>query len=565
MAAAHFKYWPDGVPHEISVPPLRIHDNLTRTAQRVPAAVAISYYGTEITYSQLAEDVDRLAGYLSQKLGVAPGDRVPLIMQNCPQFVVAYYGILRADAIVVPINPMLRAAELGRIAAELEARVAICGLPQHAAVAELIGRNVLENAIVAHYGDALPEGGAPPGLRLPAEVTIHGSAEVEGPGHHAWRKVIAARLSPVPSAADANDLAVIVYTSGSTGESRGCMHRHRTVQANIHAYAHWAPMDETSAILGALPFFHVTGMQVVMNGAILSGARNVIMTRWDADAALELTERQQITHWRLITTMMIDLLSRPGFVRERLRSVRWIGGGGAAMPEALARRLEETTGLAYVEGYGLSETMAATHINPPDRPKRQCLGIPFIGVDSRIIDPETGRELATGEVGEIVICGPQVFAGYWRKPGLTEAAFTTIEGKRYFRSGDLGYVDEEGYYFLVDRLKRMINAAGLKIWPAEIEALLHAHPAVNQACVVAVPDPRRGETAKAIIVSKGGAETAGAAEITAWLASRLAAYKVPTQYAFAECLPLLASGKVDWRQVQEDERRAASAEKAQSE
>jgi fatty-acyl-CoA synthase len=231
----------------------------------------------------------------------------------------------------------------------------------------------------------------------------------------------------------------------------------------------------------------------------------------------------------------------------------------------LARRLEETTGLAYVEGYGLSETMAATHINPPDRPKRQCLGIPFIGVDSRIIDPETGRELATGEVGEIVICGPQVFAGYWRKPGLTEAAFVTIEGKRYFRSGDLGYVDEDGYYFLVDRLKRMINAAGLKIWPAEIEALLHAHPAVSQACVIAVPDPRRGETAKAIIVSKAGTEPAGAGEIKAWLASRLAAYKVPTQYAFAERLPQLASGKVDWRQVQEDERRAASAEKAQSE
>jgi fatty-acyl-CoA synthase len=208
--------------------------------------------------------------------------------------------------------------------------------------------------------------------------------------------------------------------------------------------------------------------------------------------------------------------------------------------------------------------MAATHANPTHRPKRQCLGIPFMGVESLVIDPVTGAELAQGEVGEIVVAGPQVFLGYWRKPELTEAAFLKIDGKRYLRTGDLGYVDEEGYFFLVDRLKRMINAAGLKIWPAEIEALLHAHPAVGQACVVAVPDPRRGETAKAIIVRKAGAEAVGADDIKAWLADRVAAYKVPTQYAFADALPLLASGKVDWRSVQDHERSAATTGKAPS-
>ena len=257
--------------------------------------------------------------------------------------------------------------------------------------------------------------------------------------------------------------------------------------------------------------------------------------------------------------MMIDLMSRPAFRRESIRSVRRIGGGGAAMPEALARRLHEETGLADVEGYGLSETMAASHLNPPDRPKRQCLGIPYIGVESRVVDPETGRKVPQGQVGEIVIAGPQVFAGYWRKPDLTAAAFMTLDGKRYLRSGDLGFVDEEGYYFLVDRLKRMINAAGFKVWPAEIEALLHAHPAVKQACVIAVPDPRRGETAKAIIVPKAGIGIALDADgIKTWLGERLAAYKVPAHYAFVDELPVLASGKVDWRRVQEEERQVMS-------
>jgi fatty-acyl-CoA synthase len=376
---------------------------------------------------------------------------------------------------------------------------------------------------------------------------------------HDWSTALAADLRPSPSLVDADDLAVIAYTSGSTGESRGCMHTHRTVQANVQAYAYWSPMDEHCVNLGALPFFHVTGMQTVLNATINAGAINVVMTRWDAGTALALTGRERITHLRLITTMMIDLMSRPDFQRDSIRSVRRIGGGGAAMPEALARRLHEETGLAYVEGYGLSETMAATHLNPPDRPKRQCLGIPFIGVESHVVDPETGREVPQGEIGEIVIAGPQVFMGYWRKPELTAATFMTLDGKRYLRSGDLGFVDEEGYFFLVDRLKRMINAAGFKVWPAEIEALLHAHPAVAQACVVAVPDPRRGETAKAVIVRKAGNGTElEAGDIKAWLGERLAAYKVPAHYAFADELPVLASGKVDWRRVQEEERQAMS-------
>lgn len=553
MDERHFAFWPEGVPRQIEVPPDPIDANLARTASRVPEAVAISYYGTRITYRELHDDVLSLSGYLQQSLGIARGDRVPLVMQNSPHFVIAYYAILRADAVVVPLSPMLKGDDLARILGELDARVVIAGREQIETVAGLVAEARIEQAVIANYADRIEPATVPKGLRLPAVVDPV-SPPTLVPGMYDMCAALAASLTPLPSLAQPDDLAVIPYTSGSTGESRGCMHTHGTVQSNIHAYAQWNPMDETTVVLGVLPFFHVTGMQAVMNACILTGACNTILTRWDADATLLLTEREKISQWRLITTMLIDLLSRPGFTSERLRSVKRIGGGGASMPEALAKRLYEVTGLEYVEGYGLSETMAATHINPFHRAKRQCLGMPFIGVESLVIDPETGAEMPQGEVGEIVIEGPQVFKGYWRKPELTATAFIEIGGKCYFRSGDLGYADADGYYFLVDRVKRMVNASGFKIWPAEIEALLHAHPAVSEACVVAIPDPRRGETAKAVIVPKAG-QAVDLAEVRSWLATRLAAYKVPTDYALVAELPRLASGKVDWRRVQDAERR----------
>lgn len=228
------------------------------------------------------------------------------------------------------------------------------------------------------------------------------------------------------------------------------------------------------------------------------------------------------------------------------------------MPQAVAQRLRELCGVTYIEGYGLSETMAPTHINPEDRPKSQCLGIPIFDTDSRIVDHETLAELPPGEAGEIVTHGPQVFEGYWNNPQESGKAFVTIDGKRFLRTGDLGRMDEDGYFFFVDRLKRMINAAGFKVWPAEVEAQLHAHPAVQEAVVVGTPDERRGESVKAIIVPKP--ETRGrvsAEEIIEWARQNMAAYKVPRVIEFAESLPKSATGKVMWRVLQEREYRAA--------
>lgn len=224
------------------------------------------------------------------------------------------------------------------------------------------------------------------------------------------------------------------------------------------------------------------------------------------------------------------------------------------MPEAVGERLQTLTGLEYLEGYGLSETMAPTHINPPSRPKRQCAGIPIFDVDSRIIDPDTLAERGPNESGEIVTHGPQVFLGYWNNPQATAEAFIEIEGKRFLRTGDIGYYDEDGYFFITDRLKRMINASGYKIWPAEIEAMMYSHPDILEACVIAARDTRRGETAKAVVVLRP--ERRGKVrpeDIVAWCRERMAAYKSPRIIEFVEELPRSATGKIMWRELQEKE------------
>jgi len=267
-----------------------------------------------------------------------------------------------------------------------------------------------------------------------------------------------------------------------------------------------------------------------------------------------------VTHWTCIPTMVIDLFGSPNYKRFDLTTLRYMSGGGAAMPQAVAQRLQEEFGITFAEGYGLTETAAPSHANPPERAKLQCLGIPIFGVDSRIVDPLTLQELPPGEVGEIVTHGPMVFKGYWRHPKATEAAFVELPGgppgRRYFRTGDLGRMDDEGYFFITDRLKRMINASGFKVWPAEVEAMLYKHPAVQEACIIAARDAYRGETVKAVIVLRAEAQGKTSGEdIMAWARDHMAAYKVPRLVEFVDALPKSGSGKVMWRLLQDREAR----------
>ena len=540
MFTRHFPHWPPGQPKTLELPRETVYANLVASAARLPQRAAIDYYGGRLAYGQLRQEVDALAGFLQQRLGVARGDRVLLYAQNCPQYVIAYYAILRADAVVVPVNPMNRTEELRHYVEDSDAQVAIAGQDVLREIAPLGLRHLLP--IV--YSDYL---GAANELPVPDFV--------RAPGPHAWSQAIAAGLTPGPHLAGPEDLAVMPYTSGTTGKPKGCMHTHTSVQATTVAYLYWRGAQDESVVLSALPMFHVTGMQAGMNAPIHTAATLVVLSRWDRDCAGLQIQRARVTNWSAITTMLVDFLSNPNLSRYDLSSLKVLGGGGAAMPEALAKRLEEVIGLPFVEGYGLSETMAPSHINPPHRPKRQCGGIPFYNTDARVVDVESLKELPPNQVGEIIVDGPQVFQGYWKQPEASAQAFIQHDGKRFFRTGDLGYYDEEGYFFITDRLKRMINCSGYKVWPAEVEAMLYAHPAIQEACVIGSRDAYRGETVKALVVLRDKFKNVSSKEIIDWAREKMAAFKVPRVVEFVDELPKTATGKILWRKLQEEEYR----------
>lgn len=544
----HYAVWPRELPKSMALPRTSVFTNLDISARRFPDRTAIIFYDAPMTYGRLFQEVEAMAGYL-QAQGLVKGDRVLLYMQNSPQYVIAYYAILRADAVVIPVNPMNRAAELEHYVADTGANVCLAGQELVGHIAPLLETTDLNHIVVASYNTYInPD----TDLDLPDEVAAPAWSK-EMAGVVSWEQALAADQTPSAHTAGPDDLAVIPYSSGTTGAPKGCMHTHRSVMATAVHRAFWNLSTANTVQLATLPFFHVTGMTGSMNSPIYSGSTTVIMTRWDRTTAARLIERYRVTGWTNIVTMAVDFLSNPDIAKYDLTSLNTIGGGGAAMPESVANKLKAMTGLDYIEGYGLSETMAATHINPSNRPKPQCLGIPVFDVDSRIIDLETLEEKGPGEVGEIVTNGPQVTQGYWNRPMETEAAFVKLDGKPFFRTGDLAYYDDEGYFFMVDRVKRMINASGYKVWPSEVEGLMYRHPAIHEVCIISSPHPKRGETVKACIVLTPEAEGTTEADIASWCKEHMAVYKVPEIVQFVDELPKSPTGKLMWRALQEEE------------
>ena len=557
----HHRFWPARLPHAITVPETSLWDNLETSARRYPHKTALVFLGTQLSYAEVRHKAERLAAYL-QSLGVQKGDRVVLDMQNCPQLIIAHFAILRANAVVVPVNPMNRAEELKHYITDPDARVAITTgdlAPEIAkANQDVPADQRLKHLIVTQFTDAFDAQVS--GDDAPAEgwrdwlFTRHALPLLDGGQTHAWTDAVACTAELGPLLVGKEDLAVLPYTSGTTGLPKGCMHPHRSLMHNAISSALWGNGSHEVVSLLVVPMFHITGMVSVMHSGIYMGATFVIMPRWDRELAGRLISKWGVTHWTNIPTMVIDLLGSPNFDKFNLKSLVQIGGGGAAMPQAVAQRLWELYGLRYAEGYGLTETAAPSHSNPPDSPKQQCLGIPFMSTDARVVNPDTLQEVPQGESGEIVMHGPEVFNGYWKRPDATEAAFFELDGKRFFRSGDLGRVDEDGYFFMTDRLKRMINAAGFKVWPAEVEALMFKHPAIQEACIISSRDSYRGETVKAVVVLRASHKgQVSEADIIAWCRDNMAVYKAPTQVQFVDTLPKSGSGKVMWRMLQEAE------------
>jgi fatty-acyl-CoA synthase len=558
---AHYAFWPKRLPHQLTAPQTSLWMNLQISALRYPQKVALVFMGRIWTYSQLQLEAEKIASAL-RKMGVQKGDRVVLDMQNCPQLVIAHFAILRLDAVVVPVNPMNRMEELKHYILDPDTKVAVTTAdlaPELAAASNALEKNQqLQHLLVTQFTDAFDA------MNIGSEElpeswsvwlkTVHVLPVLEDGQVHAWSSALQGEVSLGPVTAQSEDLAVLPYTSGTTGLPKGCMHTHGTIMHNAMSSGLWANGTPENKCLCVVPMFHITGMVSVMHATIFMGATLILMPRWDRDLAGRLISKWKVTHWTNIPTMVIDLLGSANMAQFDLSSLQNIGGGGAAMPEAVAQRLLDQFGLRYIEGYGLTETAAPSHTNPPDAPKKQCLGIPFMSVDARVVDPETLKELPQGESGEIVMSGPQIFKGYWKRPEATASAFFQRDGKSFFRSGDMGRIDEEGYFFMTDRLKRMINASGFKVWPAEVEALMFKHPAIQEACIISTKDAYRGESVKAVVVLRSSHKgQVSEQDIIDWCRDTMAVYKVPRVVEFIEILPKSGSGKVMWRALQEAE------------
>ncbi|HYP85827.1 long-chain-fatty-acid--CoA ligase [Variovorax sp.] len=546
LAADHAR---QGLPRQIHIPETSIFYNLEASARRFPAKTAIQFFGGATSYGALLRDVEHLAGWL-QAQGVRRGDRVAVFSQNCPQFIAAYFAILRADAVFVPVNAMLLQDELRHILADSGARVAFVAQELLPVAAPLLQEGLLRHVVVHAYGDAL--GADDEGMNIPDWVRTPSAAQPLPKGAVRWQGALQARSSPGVHQAGPDDLCMLPYTSGTTGAPKACMHTHRTAMTSFVGSTTWRRCNSETAFLAVAPLFHLLGLQNNVNAAIYMGGTVVLMSRWERETAAVLIERHRVSFWAALPAMLVDFFAQPGIEARDLSSLAMVTGGGAATPDSISRLLKDQYGLDYIEGYGLTETATFLCANPVHAPKRVCLGVPTFGVDLRIVDPETLQPVAQGEVGEIVAHGSQVMRGYWNNPEANEQSFIVIDGKRFFRTGDLGCFDADGYVFMRDRLKRMINAAGYKVWPAEVEATLNGHPDIHEACVIAAHDSKRGETVKAIVALKPG-RPADREALLAWCRANMATYKAPRIVEIVEALPKSATGKIAWRELQEAE------------
>jgi long-chain acyl-CoA synthetase len=481
-----------------------------------PDRAAVRLDGLVLTYEELDERSARVAGLLAAR-GVEPGDRVGLMLANVPQFPMLYYGVLRAGAVVVPMNPMLKAREVEYYLGDSGARLIFAWHPvvdEAAKGAEAAGVGFV--SVVPEAFDRLLDDHAP--------------------------------VTGVTSRAD-DDTAVILYTSGTTGKPKGAELTHANLARNAAVSATTLfKLEPDDVVMGCLPLFHSFGQTCGLNAAVSSGACLTLLSRFEPGKALEVIQRDRVTVFEGVPTMYVALLNHPGRGGYDTSSLRACVSGGAALPVEVLRDFEDAFSCIILEGYGLSETSPVASFNHPDRERKPgSIGTPIEGVEMRVVDP-LGADVATGEVGEIAIRGHNLMKGYWRREQATREAVP--DG--WFRTGDLARQDEDGYFFIVDRKKDLIIRGGYNVYPREVEEVLYEHPAVVEAAVVGIPHPTHGEEVGAAVVLKPGTE-ATPAELQAFCKERVAAYKYPRHVWVEAALPKTATGKLLRREVQPPE------------
>ena len=538
-------HYDPGVPPEIQVPDIPLWRFLEESARRFPQNVALEFLGKTLSYQELWGLARRFAQGLKD-LGVRPGDRVAIMLPNSPQFVIAFYGTLLAGGVGVNVNPLYTPRELRHQLADAGAETLVILdhlLPRYLEVEKEVP---VKRVVVTGIKDFLP---FPKNLLYPLLLRRKGEAPKALEGLP-WRAFLRPG-TPRPVPLDLDDLALLQYTGGTTGLAKGAMLTHRNLSANALQVRAWIPdfREGEEVVLGAIPFFHVYGMTVAMNLALLGGAKLVLLPRPEIKAIVEAIEKHQVTLFPGVPTLYVAFNNFPGIEKRNVKSIRICLSGAAPLPVEVAKRFEELTGARLIEGYGLSEASPVTHSNPVlGLIKKGSIGMPFPGVDAKVVDEE-GKELPPGEVGELAVKGPNVMKGYWNRPEETQK--TLKDG--WLFTGDLAKMDEDGYFYIVDRKKDMIIAGGYNIYPREVEEVLYQHEAVQEAAVVGVPDPYRGETVAAFLVLKPEYQgKVSEKDIERFCRQNLAAYKVPRIIQFRESLPKSSVGKILRRELREE-------------
>lgn len=535
-----------GVPFHLDYPRAPLYELQDQAAARAPEAACCRFFGRRFTFRQVKEASDRLAASLRAQ-GLQPGERVALLLPNSPQFILAYYGLLKAGAVIVPLNPLYTEKELAFHFTDSGAATVITIPLFIDKVAPLVGSTPLRRVVYARLADYLPfplnlAQGIQEGRLLRA---ARGAAFVD------LKTLLASPLPDDyrPAPVDPDSMALLIYSGGTTGVAKGIMLSHFACVANAHQIAAWGQLDASQRVLAVLPLFHGFGMSVTMNAPMLVGGETVLLPRFKARDVVKAIQKEKPTFFIGVPTMFVAFSNLPDIARYDLSSLKGIFVGAAPLTQAIKADFEAKTGARMIEGYGLTEAVTAIMANPyRGQHKIGSIGIPFPDVDMRIVSLDDGRDLPPGELGEIVLTSPTLMLGYYNQP--EETAKTLVDGWLY--TGDIGRMDEDGYFYITDRKKELIIVGGFNVFPREIDELIYQHPKVKEGIAVGMPDAYKGERIKVFLVLRDG-EAATEAEMLSYFREHLTGYKVPSEVEFRTELPKSMIGKILRRQLREEE------------
>ncbi|MDM5313045.1 long-chain-fatty-acid--CoA ligase [Peribacillus frigoritolerans] len=557
--------YPEQIPAVLSYEDKPLYSFLKESAEEFPDKVSIHFQGKELTFREVHESALKFAAYL-KSIGLQKGERVAVMLPNCPQGVISFFGILMAGGVVVQTNPTYTERELEYQMKDSGAKMILVMDILFPRVSAVASRTDIEHIIVTAIKEYLP---FPKNLIYPfiqkKQYGIVINVEHEG-NHHLFSEIMKRKITEevetVPIDVN-NDLALLQYTGGTTGFPKGVMLTHKNLLANTKMCNAWLYKNKRGEerILAILPFFHVYGMTTVLVLSVMEGNTMIIMPKFDVEATLKTIQKQKPTMFPGAPTMYIGLLNHPDIAKYDLSSINACISGSASLPLEVQEQFEKITGGKLVEGYGLSETSPVTHANFIwDQPRvKGSVGLPWPDTDSAILSLESYEELPPNEIGEIAIKGPQVMKGYWNRPDETEKTFKN----GWLLTGDLGYMDEQGFFYVVERKKDTIIAGGFNIYPREVEEVLYEHEAIQEVVVAGIPDPYRGETVKAYVVLKKNARVTEE-ELNEFARKNLASYKVPRSYEFRDELPKTTIGKILRRVLIEEEKKKISEERKEA-